>query len=329
MRSAQVLAVRVLLLGSLLASAGCFRPKYLPGGYSCSDGGAHVCPDNQICDPSTNLCVGSIGGAGGSGKGGAGGKSGTGGRDAGVDMPVDRPCTGAIANCQPSDAGMCDPVCNTGCDCFDKCSVNAAGTRTCNAPTPGAVGIFGQCSQTNTGLTQTDNCAPGEFCLTNGECGSRCYKFCRTSSDCPNGASCSRDAGGGNLFCDAPPVNCNPVKNAASSLTYSGCVAPPNTLGCYLSSNSGRTICDCEFAAGRFGDSCTHSRDCLAGLVCYDPTGGTRSGGPTCYPVCRLPLDGGVDPTNPDAGETGCNGGPGNCLPFLSGGSVYGFCNDG
>lgn len=328
MRSAQVLAVRALLVGTLLASfsVGCFRPANLSGRYSCGAKGA--CPDGLQCN-SSNICVSSLGGANGTGgKGGTGGAAGTDGGP--MDVPPDCPCTGAIASCPPSDAGLCDPVCNLGCrDCFDKCSVNTAGELTCNAPTPGApVGIFGQCAQVNSGSGQTDNCAPGEFCFTNGECGSRCYQFCRVNSDCANGASCSRDAGGGNKFCDSPPADCNPVKSAAGNRTYNGCVGLPSSLGCYLSSTSGHTICDCEFAGGRFGESCTHSRDCLAGLVCYDPTGGTAPSA-LCFPVCRLPVDGGVDPTNPDAGESGCNGGVQNCLPFSSGGTVYGYCLNG
>jgi hypothetical protein len=326
MRSAHVLAVRALLLGSLLAGGACFRPKLLSGSYACTENGP--CPDGFLCDNATHLCVTSLGGA--NGTGGTGGRGGAAGKDAGPpDMAPDRPCIGAVASCQPGDAGLCDPVCNTGCgQCFQKCSVNTAGDLTCNAPTPGAgVGIFGQCAQVNSGPTQTDNCAPGEFCFANGECGSRCYQFCRTNSDCANGASCSRDAGGGNKFCDMPPADCNPVKGAASTLKYSRCVGPPNSLGCYLSSSSGRTLCDCEFAGGRFGESCTLSRDCLPGLVCYDQTGGTA--GPHCFPVCRLPLDGGVDPTNPDAGESGCNGGVQNCLPFSPGGSVFGYCLNG
>jgi hypothetical protein len=252
-RSAHVLAVRALLLGALLASAGCFRPKILSYTYTCSDAG--LCPDGLVCN-TNNVCApardaGVTGTGGKVGTGGAGGKGGTGGII--IDAGPDRPCTGAIASCQQSDAGLCDPVCNSGCrNCFDKCSVNTAGAFTCNAPTPGpSVGIFGQCAQVNSGSDQTDNCAPGEFCFTNGECGSRCYQFCRANTDCANGASCSRDAGGGNKFCDAPPANCNPVKNAAASLTYNGCMGPPNSLGCYLSSTSGKTICDCEFAGGR------------------------------------------------------------------------------
>ena len=335
MRSAQLLAVRVLLLGSLLASAGCFRPKNLANGYSCPEGGP--CPDGLVCSKaSPHICVSSddagVGGKGGKGGGGTGGKGGMGGVDAGPD----RPCTGAIASCQPTDAGLCDPVCNTGCGCLEKCSVNAAGELTCNGPTAGSPGLLGACAQTNFGSKQTDNCAPGQVCAAprGNQCLSRCYQFCRANSDCTNGASCSIDAGGGNSLCDVPPVPCDPVLHAAMFSQYSGCTGN-NFIGCYLSSDTLNTVCDCQDSpppnsSGAKGDSCTRSRDCFAGLVCYDPTGHDNK---KCWKVCRLKGDGGVDLTRTDAGEQGCsNNDPTLCLPIhLSSGTdstTFGFCND-
>ena len=332
MRSAQVLAVRLLLLGSLLASANCFRPQNLSGRYRCGDGGA--CPDGLQCDPSSNLCVGSIGGAGG--KGGEGGKGGMGGRDAGVDMPVDRPCTGAIASCQPSDAGLCDPVCNTGCSCLKKCSVNGNGELTCNVPTTThSPKLLEACDPTAVSLAQTDDCAPGQVCIApRGDgCSARCYQFCRTNTDCTNGASCSIDAGAGYSLCDVPPAQCDPVLNAAATPQFSHCSG--NTfIGCYLSSSTQDTICDCQDSpppqsTGGILQPCTRSRDCFAGLVCYDATGR----GKVCRKVCRLPGDGGVDLTKTDAGEQGCsNNDPTLCLPMLLGdgtlSTTFGFCND-
>jgi hypothetical protein len=321
----------MLLLGSLLASAGCFRPKYLTGGYACGEDGG--CPSSQVCDPSSKLCVGSLGGAGG--KGGEGGKGGMGGRDAGVDMPADRPCTGAIASCQPSDAGLCDPVCNTGCSCLKKCSVNGNGELTCNVPTAGSPGLLGTCAQTAFGSTQTDNCAPGQVCVAprGDECLLRCYQFCRTNSDCTNGASCSIDAGSGASLCDVPPFPCDPVLNAAKFPQYSNCPGG-NFVGCYLSGNSLDTVCDCQDSppdgsSGSNLQACVRSRDCFPGLVCIDPTGR----GKQCRKVCRLPGDGGANLTKTDAGEQGCaNNDPTLCLPFLlSNGmpsTTFGFCND-
>lgn len=331
MRSAQLLVVRAALLGAVLLSAGCFRPKILSGAYSCGDGGA--CPDNFVCN-GAHLCVSSLDGGltvtGGTGGSGTGGKGGTGGlgtggtRDAGPDMPCLAPV--ANANC-PSDAGvtgMCDPVCNKGCGgCFDKCSVNMSGDLTCNplyVPPSNAHPTLGQaCDQFAVGAAnQSDDCAPGQGCL-NLECGAICYQFCRTNADCPTMASCSRDAGGGNKFCDVPQQDCDPVQNAATHTQYSGCTSA--IMGCYLSTDGLHTLCDCAFGGGVKGSSCTHSRDCIAGLVCYDPTGRNS---PTCLPVCRLPTDGG---TASLPGEAPCNG---SCLPIANGSTVstvYGFCN--
>jgi hypothetical protein len=335
-RSAQVLAVRALLLGALLASAGCFRPKNLSGGFSCPNNGP--CPDGLVCNAS-QICVSSLDGGvvgtgGTGGKGGAGGKGGTAGRDAGA---VDRPCTGAIASCSPSDAGMCDPVCNTRCgECYQKCSVNSNGALTCNEPYKTSLtagGLLQLCSQyavATDPTTQSDNCGPGQVCVTANNCGSRCYQFCRTNSDCTNGASCSRSAGGGYMTCDVPPVDCDPVIGAASK-TSSGCpgMTATSLFGCYLSATTPTTLCDCQNSngLGTEGSACSHSRDCFAGLICI----ATSTSQPTtCRRVCRLPGDGGVVVSQQDEG--GCKSGPTACtlIAFPNGTTnpTYGFCND-
>jgi len=337
LRSAQVLAVRVLLLGALLASAGCFRPKNLSGGFSCPDG-VH-CPDGLSCN-ANQICVsdaGVVSTGGNGGKGGAGGKGGTGGVDAGG---VDRPCTGAIASCPSTDAGTgkCDPVCNTGCgECYQKCSVNTNGQPTCNEPMgPRSPGLLGACDQTSpSGLAQTDDCQPGQLCANTNTCGARCYQFCRTSSDCSNGATCSRDAGGGYAVCDVPSVACDPVAGAASGASGNAGCTGGALVNCYLSGTSASTLCDCQnirtngTGNGTKGDFCSRSRDCFAGLVCYDALGNNTK---QCWPVCRLPGDGGVDITNVGAGESKCTTGPGACNPIrLPDGSTnptFGFCND-
>jgi hypothetical protein len=300
---------------------GCFRPSIKNGAFACVDGGA--CPDNFTCV--RNLCLQNGVDAGGfGGKGGAGGQ---GGKDAGiVDMGgVDRPCLApvAVASC-PTDAGisgMCDPVCNTGCQCFEKCSVNTNSNLTCNPPGPpgsGTVGLLQGCQMESPPdrSLQTDNCMPGQICLSASACPvPRCYQFCRSDSDCrDNGATCSRD-GGGFSFCDVPPVACNPLPGANT-----GCGLA--AIGCYLSSSSLNTLCDCQFARadnknGTLKDPCTHSRDCLSGYVCANPTGFSQG----CYPVCLLPTaDGGAPATGPGS----CLGA---CMPLASGNTVYGFCN--
>jgi hypothetical protein len=328
LRSAQGLAVRAALLCALLASLGCFRPKILPGGFRCGDGG-NPCPDNFTCDKSSGSCIpnGSDAGAptgGTGGKGGQGGRGGAAGRDAGVDMPVDRPCTAQVANCRPADGGttgMCDPVCNTGCgECHEKCSVNSKGTATCADPFEPTkpAGLLQSCDQyvPSDPAGQSDNCAPGEICINASTCTlPRCYQFCRSNSDCQGGASCSRDAGA-YRFCDVPPSvpGCNPLAGARDT---SGC---SNGLFCYLSSSGQNTLCDCQFdragltGNGSPGSECNNSRDCLVGNVCVL----TNVMNPKqCFGVCLLPVDGGPADT--------CAS---NCAPLPgAGNSIYGWCN--
>ncbi len=227
---------------------------------------------------------------------------------------------------------MCDPVCNTGCgECYQKCSVNSGGALTCNEPKGTPVGLFAACGQTSFGATQTDNCQPGQLCVTENTCSTtgECYQFCRTSADCSGDAGCSRDAGGGYSFCDVPPVACDPVVGAAK--TNSGC-SGGQFVGCYLSATTTNTLCDCQFtstgSAGAIHSACTRSRDCFAGLICLDPTGHNNK---TCLKVCRLPGDGGVDLTRTSAGEQGCTD-LSLCSPIaLANGMTnptYGFCNE-
>ena len=337
MASARVLAVWATLLGIVLASGGCFRPKVVSGGFMCDlTKGAKACPDNFVCDLPSGRCVtphdGGIDLAQTGGHGGAGGAAGVGGGgggenvDARPDVSVDVPCLPAVdaASCQGGDAGgMCDPVCNTGCaDCHAKCSVNSNGVPTCNrlVPEPSVAtpkGVLANCTQNAVGGTkQTDNCAPGAVCLGL-ECPSaRCYRFCRVNADCANNASCSRDAGGGYRFCDVPPAVCDPVNPQVDS----GCPPELTSEGCYLySTSTAQTVCDCPYVAKQGGgigerQPCTYSRQCGIGLVCFDPTGVNS---PVCLPVCRLPPDGGTN--------TSCNGGP--CSAFsASAGETYGYC---
>jgi hypothetical protein len=317
------------LLASMLA-VGCYKPNIKPNALICASGG--VCPDNfkcntlvtpALCVPSNYDAGAATGGTGTGGvaaTGGAGGEGGVGGviatgGVAGTDGGVPPPCLNPVSPCvagMGGSAGICDPVCNTGCGkCYQKCSVDPNGDLTCNqlSPTGNPVGILGMCQQSQSSSdpsTRSDNCQPGSICLNHNACGARCYQFCRTNADCQQtGATCTIDAGGGRLACDVPPSMCDPVNGAAgTSPRYSMC--PLAVQGCYLSSETGNTVCDCyNNPPGNLGASCAHSRDCYPGLVCYDPT---SISGKRCYKVCRLPSpDGGADLTRVDAGETGCS----------------------
>jgi hypothetical protein len=328
LRAARAAALSALL-ASLLAT-GCYKPNIKPGALKCATNGA--CPDDfkcnvfvtpAVCVPSSTVLSG--GGAGGEGgQGGPGGAAGgstatggivgTGGMDAGTP-----PCLSQVTPCAAGGTGMCDPVCNTGCGkCYQKCSVDPIGELTCNPvfmPGSPLLGVLaGPCQtmqNTSDPSTHTDNCQPGTACIPHNACGPRCYQFCRTNTDCQTNASCTIDAGGGNSFCDVPTIQCDPVTGAADKLGASGC--PTSIQSCYISSETGNTLCDCYQGAGvPKGQPCAHARDCYPGLTCTDPFGGM---GKKCFKVCRLPLpDGGVDPrANPN--ETGCD--VGKCTPIL------------
>lgn len=329
-------------MASLLAGAGCYRPDIKSGGLRC--GANNACPDGFRCD--TNLspavCVsGNAGGAGGAGTGGAAGKGGSGGASgsggsatgghAGGGGQAGMPGTGGvvclpqISNCNGADAGRCDPVCNTGCSsCDQKCSVNSAGTMTCNAPAGTPAGFMQACQITQKGAdvsTETDNCGPGQVCIQPTTCGQLCYQFCRVNSDCASN-NCGRDIGNGLKVCDVAATPCDPT------LFSYVCNPSARLARCYISSDTGRTLCDCPSytVMGKLGDPCTRSRDCNAGLVCYNKTGMTD--GNHCTRVCRLPTDGGAS----DAGASTCSTGSAACQPMTLGNgtmsTVWGYCNE-
>ncbi len=280
-------AFRRLVLGSALlvaalAGAGCFKPKIAEGGFKCADGG--VCPEGFQCDYAQGaVCVTHLsdGGAGKGGKGGVGGTGGTGGMAG--QPPVS--CFDAKPDCEPSDAGICDPFCQSGCaGCRDKCSVNTLAALTCNEPTTTTlVGTLGACSVTNSGTdAQADDCAPGHVCLEE-ECFPRCYRFCRSDNDC-NNAGCDRTvAGSTQKACDVEfKDTCSPLPGSGNTGCGTGSIA------CYISSaHPDRTLCDCPFQAVGEGKDCKRSRDCIPGLACSYVMSQGKS---QCLQVCDLNL---------------------------------------
>jgi hypothetical protein len=132
------------------------------------------------------------------------------------------------------------------------------------------IGELGPCA----GIGQ---CAAGLVCVPD-TCGGRCYRSCTSDADCP-GAACAKVTPGGGTACDVPFVACVPTAKSAGGQT--GCALAAQA--CFLSSShADKTLCDCPGGA-REGASCADSRDCLPGLVCFDPTG---QGQPKCQQVC-------------------------------------------
>jgi hypothetical protein len=256
------------------------------------------------------------------GIGGAGGVAGTGGRGGTGGSNVDAgPCFDARPNCQSSDAGVCDPYCQTRCLCHEKCTIGSTGPLACvSAPSSGYAGLGQGCTLTISTAAQSDLCAPGQVCMVDecsgGSGNGRCFAFCRNDADCPN-SQCTRSLNG-QMLCDVPFVACNPVVGQPT-----GC--PGTALGCYLSSSVlDQTLCDCPFnstmGGGQgFGNPCTSSRQCTPGLACIDVNGTNNL---TCRQTCRLGVDGGA--------STGCTTG-GTCRPYHIGGNtqlstVFGYC---
>jgi hypothetical protein len=307
-------AVAVATLGT----AGCYNPT-IAEGFKCNmsyEPGAGDCPDGFHCGPA-GLCL--RGPAVDAAVDQGGSKP-----ETRVDGPVDLPsepvaqtdtppdmttmmCNMPVQGCTADTTKKCDPVCQTGCGCHEKCSANTMGTLTCNVPLNLRPKQLGEgCNPSSLGTAaQTDDCAPGLVCV-NDACNARCYKFCKTDLDCPM-STCTRDAGGGVKICDVQAVTCNPVKMNGGT---AGCMG--QTQGCYLSPVvKDRTFCDCPMGAGNTNSACMFSRDCFPGLVCVDALG---TGSSTCLPVCSVPN-----------GSADCLGG--TCNP-LNKSTKYGYCSN-
>jgi len=273
-----------LLLFAGGASLGCYRPAVVDGKLLCNlDAGTKPCPDGFKCEMSTHTCKRN--------PSDAGPETGDVGTDADgmIDAPTDADgpmCFEPKMNCTPASTGTCDPFCQTGCACREKCSVNTGGSLTCNPPrTQGFPrGLMQDCTiESGNSMLQTDNCGPGLVCIEDG-CFPRCYKFCKSDNDCTN-APCNRDVGGGQKVCDVPWVDtCTPLGSGSNT----GCAG--TNMACYISSAAAiHTICDCPQNAGAANATCTRTRDCFPGLACVDRQ---PPASPTCLQVCRLNKNG-------------------------------------
>jgi hypothetical protein len=293
---------------AVLAGIGCYNPKIKPGGLMCNKLYDQECPEGFYCDgtfcqkgPRTDAAVDRP-------------------TDVKTEMPIEKapdvlpdmavdtgPCLSPVAGCTPDMTGgkKCDPLCQTGCGCREKCSVNTPGALTCNVPSGTRVAKVGaSCDFFLDGSAQqSDNCEPGAVCLHE-SCGDLCARFCRTDADCP-GSLCARAIAGGFKVCDVAASDCNPIRGAGPF----NC--PGMNQACYLSSTTtDRTVCDCPFDGQLEGASCAVSRDCFGGLVCVDPAGGADL---RCRRVCSL---------------TGVPGGActsGTCRPMRDS-KKFGFC---
>jgi hypothetical protein len=294
----------------MLALVGCYRPNIVEGGFKCGPTTRKRCPDGFVCDPASNTCRQMPIRDGAARDLGADDRAGA--RDLAADPAGDRGqtmCLGPRAGCTPADPGaLCDPFCQTGCACDQRCSVNSGGALTCNPPLNGTLQGGQVCNVQSGGTTdQTDGCAPGLVCLSEA-CGMHCFPFCRTDADCPN-STCSRpvvpDMPTGRFkVCEVPFAACNPVAPMAA-----GCSSDGQT--CYLSPVApDKTFCGCPASDKRESQPCHVPQDCLAGLTCVDATNGADL---RCRATCNL--------TQPNI----C-GGTAMCRP-INGSKTYGFCS--
>jgi hypothetical protein len=270
--------MQIMTLGMCLAAAvGCFNPKIESGNLHCAPPD-NACPDGFIC--SGGVCVTPADAAVSDlGAGGADGSASDVVDDgASGDKPADAAtCANPVAAlCSPvaGPTGVCDPVCQTGCPCGERCTVSGAGA-VCAAQVAGGTKTAGVVC-----TPSTDDCAPGLACLREA-CGSnlgRCYRFCRDASMCGAGVACatqvnsSNDMALGQLACDLAEQTCDPIAGT-------GC--PDAALSCFVTS-AGHTICDCPGRGRREGDSCRGYDDCAPGLGCVQST---------CVRLCRSTSD--------------------------------------
>lgn len=273
------------MLCAVAAAFGCYNPHVESGHLRCAPTSPQ-CPEGFSCAGGVCVANSGTGMGGGSGMGGAGGGGGAGGSS----------CANQIVPlCTPvQTSGVCDPVCQTGCPCGQRCQVTAAGLK-CLAPAGGlTAGMV--CTP------EADACAPGLTCLQEA-CGNdlgRCYRFCRDAGACNGTGVCGTPVllpdrtDSGQRVCDLGVQACDPYAGT-------GCADP--ALQCYVLGPTQRT-CDCpsglDVAAGA---ACNNPNDCAAGLACLQMgTGGTR-----CVKLCESAAD--------------CPGS--TCDPF---GDTFGIC---
>jgi hypothetical protein len=260
-------------LCALTAAAACYNPHVESGRLKCAPTSGQ-CPDGFTCVG--EFCVSNSG----TGMGGTGGSS--------CANPIVPLCTPV----QTSD--VCDPVCQTGCPCGQRCQLSAGGLK-CAAPAGGlTAGMV--CTP------EADACAPGLTCLQEA-CGNdlgRCYRFCRDASVCSGTGVCGTPvllpdrSDSLQRVCDLGGQACDPYAGT-------GCVDP--ALRCYVLGPTQRT-CDCPSGVNApAGASCGYN-DCAAGLACLQIGAG---GANRCVKLCESAAD------CPDS----------TCDPF---GDTFGFC---
>ncbi|MDZ4694070.1 MAG: hypothetical protein SGI86_02915 [Deltaproteobacteria bacterium] len=315
--------VCALAMGVAGTMVGCYNPELAnKTDLRCAPTGKK-CPDTLVCNEVTNFCVAKTtgtGGTGGVGTGGTGGvvvNGGTAGTTrTGGTGGTQAMCIGPLPTASCSVAtqtrGICDPVCQRGCACDQRCAIS--GTEAdCVAPR-GVIQVGESCNP------KVDACRPGAVCLTEwaeAKCGSHCYRNCRVDADCGMGAHCTVDLElqGAVLpvkVCDNAPENCSPIfgKGACGNAQ----LHPYPSFGCYLMGTDYPDEATCECAGVvKEGEACKYERECLPGHTCIE--GANNIG--YCRKVCPL--------LAPVEANTICGGPTFRCASYF-GSKQFGYC---
>jgi hypothetical protein len=291
--------IRVAAL--LLALAGCYKPGIGEGDFICGPSGA--CPSGFKC-LGDNRCyrnsqildaAGAGGSAGASNTGGSAGVGNTGGAAGGGTSggPDTAPaadgsaCFRGLTCSAGAPAGQkCDPVCQTGCGCQEKCVV-ANGAALCVPLPDKPADLYESCQP---GM---DSCRAGSLCTqeNNPACSNHCYRACRADGDCGSNARCTEpylDRSGAALgkVCGPKIDGCNPTGlSPECSNAGPGSRSFP-TFGCYILDPGveDSTGCDCA-GPGEIGQMCEGRHSCKPGLECL----ATPAGDFRCRRLCTLP----------------------------------------
>jgi hypothetical protein len=293
-------------LAALCLLGACYNPQIADGTLKCS--ALSECPSGFKCNPADGHCYQHGGGPSDSVDSG-------GGTEAGV-------CTaapglyGPFAGCNAQIQKTCDPVCQAGCGCNERCMADK-GVLLCKAVSAPFKGLTDQCD------SDADTCRPGLICLVEdaedparAACGAHCYRHCRNDNDCQSispYSKCSIEVAFQNSTFTAK--TCTQAPEACSPWGAARCARPGErplpTFACYvLGTAPDQTTCEC---AGQVmaGAKCIYEHDCVAGYECV-----ADSGMHVCKKVCALGA------TTVLTG--GCPVGA-TCTPF-SGSTKWGYC---
>ncbi len=220
---------------------------------------------------------------------------------------------GPFATCssdQPIANSTCDPVCQAGCPCERRCTIEPATLASFHcesAPPPSMVPVQGTCTN------NANSCEPGSICISDNVCPWQCLRMCRTDIDCPSDSRCSEigpfDITGTPVphvwLCTPPAEGCNPTGAAECTTSRAGfkCVFLAGLTGV---ANTDLTVCDCATMHNKkLGASCSTvpPDDCQPGSVCVDGF---------CRQICDQKASGSACPS-------------GGCNPIYNS-TRYGYC---